>query len=172
MNEFENENEFKPKANDVNEWFEKINVLIFRKRLYATFGRIEIRRRRGVWAEYSGWLDYRRNAANKCKILKKEISAYKNRPNVLGRQGTICGLLSLTNKFPNKRLFIEVLAHEMVHLHQFLHASPAFSYRSVSHGKTFHAWRDTFEKYGLKLRVAHRHNDQKPKKKETNGRKK
>jgi hypothetical protein len=81
----------------------------------------------------------------------------------LGRQGTICGLLSITNSFPNKRIFIDVLAHEMVHLYQFLHASPPFSYRSVSHGKSFHAWKNTFEKYGLKLRVAHRHNNRKTK---------
>lgn len=156
LDEFQLEKNFKPRKHDINEWFERINTLVFRGRIYTTFGRVEIRRRHGVWAEYSGWLDYRRNGACKCKVLQ-EFPAYRNRPNVLGRQGTICGLLSITNRFPNKRMFIEVLAHEMVHLYQFLHASPPFSYRSVSHGKTFHSWKPTFEKYGLKLRVAHRH---------------
>jgi hypothetical protein len=67
-------------------------------------------------------------------------------------------LLSITNRFPNKRVFVEVLAHEMVHLFQFLHASPPFSYRAVSHGKTFHAWKPTFESHGLRLRVTLHHN--------------
>jgi hypothetical protein len=74
-------------------------------------------------------------------------------------------LLSMTNRFPNKKIFIEVLAHEMVHLFQFLHASPPFSYRSVSHGKTFHAWKSTFEKHGLRLRVTLHHSRQKATKK-------
>ena len=147
---------FKPSRKEIKYWFERINAAVFHGRIYATFGRIEIRRRHRVWAEYSGWIDPRGNEKGRCKILQ-ELPPFRLRPCILGRRITLYGTLSITNRFPSKRTFIEVLAHEMVHLHQFLYATPPFSYNSVSHGKSFHAWRPTFEKYGLKLRVTLRH---------------
>lgn len=150
------EQTYTPTKKDVRKWFSTINAHVFRGRLYATFGRIEIRRRHGVWAEYSGWIDSRRNASARCQVLE-ERPAFRCRPSILGKKVTICGMLSMTNRFPNKQVFIEVLAHEMVHLHQFLYATPPFSYRSVSHGQSFHAWKSTFEKHGLRLRVTLKH---------------
>jgi len=148
---------YTPTKKEIQHWFKIINTHVFHGRIYATFGRIEIRRRHGVWAEYSGWIDPRRNAPARCKILE-ECPAFGLRPRILNRPVSLCGLLSITNRFPNKRVFVEVLAHEMVHLFQFLHASPPFSYRAVSHGKTFHAWKPTFESHGLRLRVTLHHN--------------
>jgi len=158
------QHQFCPTKGEIQTWFDNINTHVFHGRIYATFGRVEIRRRHGVWAEYSGWIDPRRNAKSRCKILQ-ELPAFRKRPRILERKVTICGLLSITDNFPSKKIFIEVLAHEMVHLYQFLYATPPFSYRSVSHGKTFHAWKPTFEKHGLRLRVTLHHSKQKATKK-------
>lgn len=147
---------FKPTRKEIAKWFERINSVVFRGQIYTTFGRIEIRRRHGIWAEYSGWTDPRRNAPGRCQIIQ-ESPALRDSECVLGRPSAICGLLSITNRFPTERVFVEVLAHEMVHLYQFLHSTPRFSFDAVSHGKSFHAWKPTFEKCGLKLRVTLKH---------------
>jgi hypothetical protein len=148
---------YKPTRKEIATWFERINSVVFCGRIYATFGRIEIRRRHGIWAEYSGWTDPRRNAAGRSKILQ-ESPFLKCCPNTVDQSShAICGLLSITNRFPNERIFVEVLAHEMVHLYQFLHSSPRFSFDAVSHGKSFHAWKPMFEKCGLRLRVTLKH---------------
>ena len=160
----DHEQKYTPTKREIELWFSRINSHVFCGQIYATFGLVEIRRRHGVWAEYSGWIDPRRNAKARCQILE-ECAAFERRPRVLERPVTLCGMLSITNRFPNKKVFIEVLAHEMVHLFQFLHATPPFSYRSVSHGKTFHAWKPTFEKHGLRLRVTLQHKPKKVKSK-------
>jgi SprT-like family len=60
-----------------------------------------------------------------------------------------CTSIIVNNSFRSKRHFIEVLAHEMVHQYQveFLNR--------IDHGKTFWAWKEKFEKYNLKLRIAY-----------------
>lgn len=54
--------------------------------------------------------------------------------------------IKLWREMKNKRVFITVLAHEMVHQYQWLH------YRRLSHGpKIFYNWVPKFKKAGLTL---------------------
>ena len=45
--------------------------------------------------------------------------------------------------YRSKKMFVEVLAHEMVHHYQALHNEP------VGHGPSFYRWRDKLNKKGL-----------------------
>jgi hypothetical protein len=47
----------------------------------------------------------------------------------------------------SKRKFVEVLVHEMIHLHDFV------VYGQMAHGKRFFEWRDKLKKYGLDLYI-------------------
>ena len=47
--------------------------------------------------------------------------------------------------FRDKKTFVEVLAHEMIHHFQYIHYEP------VGHGPSFEAWRDNFALKGLRL---------------------
>jgi hypothetical protein len=60
-----------------------------------------------------------------------------------------CTAISLNYSFYNWRHFIEVLAHEMVHQYQIEHLN------KLDHGKTFWAWKDKFERYNMRLRIAY-----------------
>lgn len=53
--------------------------------------------------------------------------------------------LCMNKRYKSKQFFVEVLAHELVHHYQFLTEGKA------SHGDTFLAWADTFNKEGLRL---------------------
>lgn len=57
----------------------------------------------------------------------------------------ICNRIILTERFPSRKFFLEVLAHEMVHQYQC-----EFQNR-MDHGKTFWAWKHKFNKYNLTL---------------------
>lgn len=49
--------------------------------------------------------------------------------------------------YPNKAFFVNVLAHEMIHIWQL-----KVNGDSGKHNRHFYSWRDTFEKHGLFLR--------------------
>lgn len=53
--------------------------------------------------------------------------------------------LVMTQVFACKRLFVEILAHEMIHLFQFRYDEP------IGHGVSFWIWRDIFNLKGLNL---------------------
>lgn len=55
--------------------------------------------------------------------------------------------LALNDWYPSKNLFLNILAHEMVHVHQ--HQTGVV----VNHGKTFWEWRKRFRLNGLSLAV-------------------
>lgn len=55
-------------------------------------------------------------------------------------------VLELQEKFPNKKLFLEILIHEMIHLHDFL------KYGKMSHGSKFLKWRKILNRFGLELK--------------------
>lgn len=55
--------------------------------------------------------------------------------------------LSIRPKFSSLSMFLEILAHEMVHAYQFQDEG------RITHGKTFLIWHDKFKKYGLNLSV-------------------
>ena len=60
-----------------------------------------------------------------------------------------CNYIALNCSFYSWRHFIEVLAHEMVHQYQIEQLN------RVDHGKTFWAWKEKFERYNMKLRIAY-----------------
>lgn len=57
---------------------------------------------------------------------------------------TYCRIL-MKDRYRSKKMFVEVLAHEMVHHYQALNDEP------VGHGPTFHRWRKKLNKKGLQL---------------------
>jgi SprT-like family len=53
--------------------------------------------------------------------------------------------ISFQKKFKSEKVFVEILAHEMIHHFQYSYDEP------VGHGPSFVAWRDNFTLKGLKL---------------------
>ena len=53
--------------------------------------------------------------------------------------------ISMCKTFENEKMFVEVLAHEMIHHFQYTYNEP------IGHGPSFDAWRDNFKLKGLKL---------------------
>lgn len=56
-----------------------------------------------------------------------------------------CHRIVITDKFPNRKFFLEVLAHEMIHQYQC-----EFQNR-MDHGQTFWSWKQKLGKYKLRL---------------------
>lgn len=57
--------------------------------------------------------------------------------------------ISISSSFRSEKMFVEILAHEMIHHFQYTYDEP------VGHGPTFFAWRDNLKLKGLGLyRVA------------------
>lgn len=57
------------------------------------------------------------------------------------------GVVSLNLWYPSKNVFLNILAHELIHAYQDQHGQP------INHGKTFWAWRQRFSKNGLSLAI-------------------
>jgi hypothetical protein len=108
---------YQPTKEDVNYWFKLINRTIYFGEL-TPFSKITIKRMNIIWAAV---------------VYDDEI---KNSPLEL----------HLNAKFPNKRHFIEVLAHEMVHKWQM-----EINLDSGNHNKHFFGWRNIYAEHGLKL---------------------
>jgi len=106
---------------DCRFWFRILNQEIFNNRL--TEIEVDIRWRRGAYARYQ----YPDN----------------------GRTDQIPLMFLMNKKYRNKKFFVEVLFHEMVHHYQFLHNEP------VGHGPSFIKWRDKARKKGLELLVSY-----------------
>lgn len=136
MEETFSEKTFFPTIDDVDEWYTRINLVVFRNELIVPFDRIEVRPRIYVWGDYTGYV-----VDNKKTHYEKHVFG----------EGLSC-TLRMTNKFPNKKFFVQILAHEMVHHYQFTREEPFFQSKNISHGKSFWKWKPTFEKHGLNLR--------------------
>lgn len=111
---------FKPSMEDVETWFVILNEQLFGNKL-ENFGSIELIRHR----KFHALFHYETRKLNKPTML------------------------SINRIFDNKKLFVEILAHEMVHLFQYQYNEP------LGHGPSFQVWRDNFKFKGLTLyRVA------------------
>lgn len=126
---------FLPTIDDIDEWYNRLNAIVFKNKIGIHFDRIEVRRRIYVWADYVGYV-----------LDKKKTYSEK-----LMGEGLSC-TLRMTNKFPSKKFFVQILAHEMVHHYQFTCENPKFECTNISHGKSFWKWKSIFKKYGLNLK--------------------
>jgi CRISPR/Cas system endoribonuclease Cas6 (RAMP superfamily) len=109
-----------PTQEDCIKWFRILNRELFDSTL-SEVDSIDIRRRRKTWAfYYCSW----------CMITDKILETK----------------LCMNRKYPNKKFFVEVLAHEMIHHYQFLNCEP------LGHGPTFFKWKSKFKRNGLTLK--------------------
>lgn len=104
---------------DCERWFRILNREIF-DNLLEPVDEIDIGRRKGSYAIYECYDDSEDKDYRYCKLLMKD-------------------------RYRSKKMFVEVLAHEMVHHYQALHNEP------VGHGPSFYRWRDKLNKKGLQL---------------------
>ena len=58
--------------------------------------------------------------------------------------------LQICRYFPTFWLFLEILAHEMVHHYQYWYECPEITI----HGNTFRSWKKIFHKHGLDLKIS------------------
>jgi len=120
------EETYHPTVDDVEEWFHIINTTVFDRKL-TDISCFEIKRQRGRLAEYIYW------------------------PSLVEYETT---KLVMHNRFRSKQLFINVLAHEMVHHYQYLYKvgkTRDCKMNSDWHGKSFKEWKSKFEQKGLSL---------------------
>lgn len=107
---------FSPKYQDVVEWFNIINETIFNNQL-SIFDGIEIKSYHQYHALFHSWEE----------------------------DGVKFNLLEVSKSFRNRKLFVEILAHEMIHLYQHTYNEP------MDHGTSFLKWRFAFKQKGLEL---------------------
>lgn len=116
-------NPFKPTKKEFIEWFNKLNKEVFNGQLNH-FRTVTFKKCRYQWAESSG----------------VEIMTKHNPPRISYRVDLI-----IKNSYPSKKRFIEVIAHEMVHLYQY-----QFEH-VMTHGKTFFEWKEKLSNFGINL---------------------
>jgi len=104
---------------DCQEWFHVLNEELFENKL-PVIDFVDIRWRRKSWAYYQ-------------YVLDTQDPTYKE------------SVLCMNKKYTNKKFFVEVLAHELVHHYQFMFDEP------MGHGPSFERWYEIFNQKGLKL---------------------
>ena len=107
---------FRPKIEDVEEWFDILNEQIFGNKL-SPLTEIRVCKLKGYHGLFLYW--------NKSEEQDPELEMHK--------------------VYESKKMFVEILAHEMVHHFQYTHDEP------LGHGPSFMAWRDNFKLKGLNL---------------------
>lgn len=107
---------FRPKIGDIKEWFDILNEQIFSNKL-SPLTEMRVCKLEGFHGVFLYW--------NKSEEQEPELEMHK--------------------VFKSKKLFVEILAHEMIHYFQYTHDEP------VTHGSTFVAWRENFNLKGLTL---------------------
>lgn len=65
--------------------------------------------------------------------------------------------LCMKNNYPSKQFFVEILAHELIHHYQYINGQP------LGHGPSFMAWKESFNKKGIKLVKVYVEKPKKPK---------
>jgi len=108
---------------DCRKWFKIINEEVFRSSLIP-INQYKICQCKGFHGKYQAYYDD-----------EKDDWTYS--------------VITLNKKFKTKKLFVEVLAHEMVHHHQFLFGNP------LGHGPSFYKWQPKLNKKGLSLAKAY-----------------
>jgi len=109
---------FSPTMSDVVYWYDYLNVLLFKNEL-PELNQIEIRDFRDFWAE---------------AYCEQDGEKVKNS-------------LRIEKDFNTFKQFLEVLAHEMVHIWEFK------NFGRMGHAKRFKSWEAKFKPVGLDLFV-------------------
>ena len=107
---------FRPTVDDINEWFPILNEQIFGNKL-NNFTEVKVKKLRKTHA-YFNYDDSRKDMDTS---------------------------LDMHCIFSSKKLFVEILAHEMIHHFQHSYNEP------LGHGPTFLAWSDNLKLRGLTL---------------------
>ena len=107
---------FRPTVEDIEQWFPILNEQIFGNRL-KDFTEISVKKLRQTHA----YFNYDDDKSVKDTSLEMHCI------------------------FSSKKLFVEILGHEMVHHFQHSYDEP------LGHGPSFMAWRDNFKLRGLTL---------------------
>ena len=113
----EDEITFRPSVEDMSKWFDILNEQIFGNKL-ERFHKVAVKRHKHAHAYFNYW-----------------TGKDKDRPPEL----------TMDKIFMNKKMFVEILAHEMIHHFQYSYDEP------VGHGPSFTAWRDNLNLKGLRL---------------------
>jgi hypothetical protein len=108
---------FEPSKNDYREWFAILNDEIFSGE-FSFIPKIDIRFRRKNHAYYQ-YEDKRFDPKESMFLLDK--------------------------RYKTKKMFVEILAHELVHHYQYMNGF------EVDHGKSFFKWKKIINKKGLAL---------------------
>ena len=107
---------FRPTVEDIKEWFPILNEQIFGNKL-KDFTEIRVKKLRRTHA----FFNYEDDRSNRDTSIDMHCL------------------------FSSKKLFVEILAHEMVHHFQHSYNEP------LGHGPSFLAWRENFKLRGLTL---------------------
>ena len=118
IKQLDKSNKFRPKRADLEEWFNILNEQVFSNKLQPVT-KLRIKKLEHMYGFY-GYFSKRHKKYGKTQI-------------------------TLTTSFPNKKIFVEILAHEMIHHFQNSYNEP------VAHGPSFVCWRDNFKVKGIKL---------------------
>lgn len=114
---------FEPTITDIEKWFDILNKGAFkgevRKPEFVIRRYMKKANGDGQWGEAQGWIDEETN-----EILL---------------------LVYLTHKYPNEKMLINTIAHEMVHLYTFQQDG------SMNHGRVFKRWAHIFKKLDIRL---------------------
>lgn len=112
---------YQPSINDVVFWYDTLNEHVFDNDLPKLTG-IRFCQSKDYWGQI-------------------ECGRYK-------RDNTLRSNLILSNDFPSFKDFVEVMAHEMVHIWEYEH------YSIMGHGERFFMWESKLKKLGLRLLIA------------------
>lgn len=112
---------FRPKQEDIETWFIILNEQIFGNKL-KPFNKIRVKRLHRTHAFFNYW---------------SKADLKQGKPNEVS--------LEMHCVFDSKKLFVEILAHEMIHHFQHSYNEP------LGHGPSFTVWRDNFKLKGLTL---------------------
>ena len=123
LRQLKEDKRYRPTVTATRKWFDILNEQIFDGKL--PYINLYVRRLDSI--NVHAYFNY-------CTKTEKKKSDSYEEPSI-----------EMASSFPTERIFVEILAHEMVHYFQYLNDEP------LGHGPTFMAWRDNFSIKGITL---------------------
>lgn len=109
---------YRPTVSEVIFWYDTFNYQIFKNEL-PKLDCVDITRTRGYWAE-------------------AQVQRYDNQD--------LHVRIKASTHFQSYKEFIEIMAHEMVHVWEFI------TFGNMGHGERFFSWQSKLKGYGLDLK--------------------